>query len=186
MNFISFRLIAVIFLVLSLALSGPVFGQSDADAKVNWVTIEEAEALNRENPKKIFIDFYTDWCGWCKRMEANTFSNPIIAQYINEHYYAVKFNAEQAAPIMFRGTEFLNENAGQRRSAHNFAIAVLQGRMGYPSMAFFDEDLNLITAMSGYRPPEGLEPILVFFSEDVYKQTSDLDGFTKNFQGSFD
>lgn len=186
MNFIYFKSITAIFFVLSMVMSSPVFGQPDADVKVNWVTIEEAEALNRENPKKIFIDFYTDWCGWCKRMEANTFSNPIIAKYINEHYYPVKFNAEQADPITFRGTEFVNENAGQRRSAHSFAIAVLQGRMGYPSMAFFDENLDLITAMSGYRPPEGLEPILVFFSDDVYKQTSDLDDFTKSFQGSFE
>ncbi len=186
MNFIKPKLSTALFFVLIFAIYGPLFGQSGEEVTVNWVTIEEAEALNRENPRKIFIDFYTDWCGWCKRMDATTFSNPIIAKYLNENFYAVKFNAEQTEPLTFRGTEFVNENSGQRRSAHNFAIAVLQGRMGYPSMAFFDENLDLITAMSGYRPPEGLEPILVFFNDDVYKQTSDLDGFTKSFQGSFD
>lgn len=157
---------------------------AQSEGQINWITIEEAEALNKKEPRKIFIDFYTDWCGWCKRMESTTFSHPVIADYINENYYAVKFNAEQNEPITFRGTEFVNENAGQQRSAHSFAIAVLQGRMGYPSMAFFDENLDLITAMSGYRPPETLEPVLVFFSDDVYKQTSDLDGFTRNFKGT--
>lgn len=170
-----------LMLLVSTAFSIPANAQSEGG--VNWVSIEEAEALNKENPKKIFIDFYTDWCGWCKRMESTTFSHPVIAQYINENFYAVKFNAEQLDPVTFRGTEFTNENAGQRRSAHSFAIAVLQGRMGYPSFAFFDENLDLITAMSGYRPPETLEPILVFFSDNVYMQTGDLDGFAKSFKG---
>jgi thioredoxin-related protein len=156
---------------------------SAQDGKVNWVTIEEAEALNKKNPKKIFVDFYTDWCGWCKRMDATTFSHPAIADYINKNYYAVKFNAEMADKVVFKGQEFANENPDQRRSAHSFAIAVLQGRMGYPSVAFFDESLNLITAIAGYRPPEKMEPVLVFFAEDVYKKTNDLDAFSSTFKG---
>lgn len=177
-------LIGLLFIAIFYFVS-PV-NLSAQEAKVNWLSIEEAEALSKKEPKKIFIDFYTDWCGWCKRMEANTFSHPYIAEYINENYYPVKFNAEQADAITFQGKEFVNENAGQRRSAHSFAVAVLQGRMGYPSVAFFDENLNLITAMSGYRPPEKLEPILVFFNDDVYKQSSDLDAFIAGFQSKIE
>ncbi len=171
--------------LFALLLTIGVYQSAEAqDAKVNWLTIEEAEALNKKEPRKIFVDFYTDWCGWCKRMEATTFSHPVIADYINKNYYPVKFNAEQTDPVKFRGTEYTNDNAGQRRAAHNFAIAVLQGRMGYPSVAFFDEDLNLITTLSGFRPPEKLEPILVFFKDDVYKETSDLDAFSASFKGN--
>jgi len=167
---------------LLMVIQLPVSAQSDNG--INWVSLEKAEALNKENPRKLFVDFYTDWCGWCKRMDATTFSHPVIVDYINKNYYAVKFNAEQAQPVTFRGMEFKNENAGQRRSAHGFAIAVLQGRLGYPTVAFFNENFDLITALPGFRPPEGLEPILVFFNEDHYKRTGDLDAFVNNFKGS--
>ncbi len=161
-------------------------GQDEEKEQINWISIEEAEKLVAQNPKKIFVDIYTDWCGWCKRMDANTFSHPDIAQYINENFYPVKLNAEQDDPITFRGQEYINENPGERRSSHNFARAVLQGRMSYPSVAFFDEELNLITAIPGYREPRDFEPILVFFKEDVYLNQPDLDEYIKDFDGTIE
>ncbi len=157
---------------------------SAQEKEIKWLSIEEAEALNRQQPKKVFVSVYTDWCSWCRRMDATTYTHPVIVDYINEHFYAVKLNAEQTEPITFRGREYLNRNAGQRRSAHDFAIALLQGKMGYPSVAFFDERMNLITAMSGFRPPERMEPVLVFFSEDVFLENPDLDAFVAAFEGS--
>ncbi|MFN2396109.1 MAG: thioredoxin family protein [Bacteroidales bacterium] len=177
-----------IFLFLSIfAFSAIVYanGEND-DSQINWISIEEAEKLTKENPKKIFVDVYTDWCGWCKRMDANTFSHPYIIDYINENFYAVKLNAEQNEPIVFRGVEYVNENPGGRRSSHNFARALLQGRMSYPSVAFFDEQLNLITAIPGYRDAKAFEPILVFFNEDIFTDQPNLDEFISNFEGNID
>ncbi|MEE4176651.1 MAG: DUF255 domain-containing protein [Bacteroides sp.] len=164
----------------SLLVQFPVKAQ---EAKINWLTIEEAQELHKKDPKKIFVDIYTDWCGWCKRMDAETFTHPVIVDYINTHFYAVKLNAEQTEPIVFKGVKYENERASQRRGAHNFAIAILQGRMSYPSVAFFDENLSLIYALPGFRNAVRMEPILVFFNEDVYKTNPNLDEFTANFQG---
>ena len=50
-----------------------------AQDAVKWYTIEEADALMKTDPKPIFVDAYTDWCGWCKRLDKDTFSDPIIA-----------------------------------------------------------------------------------------------------------
>lgn len=178
------------FLLLSLILlcsHHVVFsGDHNSDVQINWMSMEEAEQKALQQPKKIFVDIYTDWCGWCKRMDANTFSHPYIAQYINTHFYPVKLNAEQEDPIVFRGHEYVNENPGQRRSSHNFARALLQGRMSYPSVAFFDEELNLITAIPGYRDPGGFEPVLVFFNEDIYLTQPDLNEFINNFEGNIE
>ncbi len=68
-----------------------------AQEKIKWMSIEEAYelTLTEEHPKKIFIDVYTDWCGWCKRMDKATFQNEEVAAYMNMHYYNVKFDAEQ-------------------------------------------------------------------------------------------
>lgn len=151
--------------------------------KINWLSMEQALELHSKNPKKIFVDIYTDWCSWCKRMDSETFSHPVIVDYINTHFYAVKLNAEQTEPIVFKGVKYLNDRAGQRRGAHNFAIAILQGRMSYPSVAFFDENLSLIYALPGFRPPLRMEPVLVFFNEDYYKTNPNLDEFTASFKG---
>lgn len=165
----------VIMVVLGfLSFNAYSIGQDDKPG-IKWVSMEEAEMLNRQNPKKIFVDIYTDWCGWCKTMDKNTFSDQRIINYINENFYAVKLDAEQLEPISFRGVKYENENKAKRRgAAHSFAVAILQGRMGYPSVVFFDEQLNLITSLSGYRPPETMLPVLKFFSEDVFKETQDL------------
>lgn len=52
--------------------------------KIRWYSIEEAVELNSKSKakdkKKFFIDVYTDWCGWCKKMDANTFTDPVIVK----------------------------------------------------------------------------------------------------------
>jgi len=58
-----------VFVALLLFLfAHSAFGQ------VNWMTFEEAEIKYQEEKRKIFVDVYTDWCGWCKKMDANTFN----------------------------------------------------------------------------------------------------------------
>jgi len=169
-------LVITLLLTLVYTLSG--FAQK---AEVEWYTIEEALELNQKAPRKIFIDVYTDWCGWCKKMEANTFTHPTIAKMLNEDYYAVRFDAETTDTISFAGQQFINE--GQRsRSPHQLAVALLQGKMSYPSIAYLNEDNQLLTAVPGYYTPDKLEPILVFFAEDAFK-TESFEDFSKDFTG---
>ena len=75
---------------------------------INWVSIEEASVLYQQNPKPMFIDVYTDWCGWCKRMDATTFQDASIAQYLNSNFYAVKLNAETSDSLRFMGKTYHN------------------------------------------------------------------------------
>lgn len=149
------------------------------ETKVKWYTFEQAVELNKTNQRKIFIDVYTDWCGWCKKMDASTFTNPEIAKILNEHYYAVKLDAETTDTISFAGREFINEGT-RSRSPHQLAIALLQGKMSYPSVAYLNEQNQLLTAVPGYYTPERLEPILRFFAEDAYK-TQSFEEYSKKF-----
>ncbi len=141
------------------------FAQQKESPKVNWLTFEAAVAENTKNPKKIFLDVYTDWCGWCKVMDKNTFSDAKIAAYMNAHFYAVKFNAEGKEPITFMGQTY-NFNAEYR--SHELAVAFLQGKMSYPSTAYMDGNNQLLTVVPGYLAPKDFFPIMVYFGEDHY------------------
>jgi len=159
----------IIISLIIVAMSYNAHSQTSASL-VKWYNIEEAMKLNEKNPKKIFIDVFTDWCGWCKTMDKNTFNDPQIAEYLNKYYYPVKFNAESSQDINYKGIVYKNKGAGSR-STHDFALALLNGQASYPSVVYMDGENNLLTAVPGYTPPADIEPILVFFGEDYYKTT---------------
>jgi thioredoxin-related protein len=174
--------VIILLIIVATVISCTARNQSsNDDSLVKWHTFEEAIELNKKNPKKIFIDIYTDWCSWCKVMDDKTFSHPVIAEYLNTHYYPVKFNAESKEPITFLETTFENRGTG-RRSAHDLAAALLQGKLSYPSVAYLDENNQLLTSVPGYVTPIQIEPILVFFAEEHYK-TSNWETFSKSFKG---
>jgi thioredoxin-related protein len=134
---------------------------------VKWYTIEEAEKLTAATPRKFFIDVYTDWCGWCKRMDANTFQVDDVAAYLNAYFYPVKLNAEGKSPITIAGKTY---NFNPQYRSHEYAVQILNGKMSYPTIAYMDESMNLIAVVPGYRTPEDLRPILVYIAQDYYKK----------------
>jgi len=168
--FKNYKMKKIITLSLIIAaISINVYSQSETSL-VKWYTIDEALKLNEKNPKKIFIDMYTDWCGWCKTMDKNTFSNPQIAEYLNKYFYPVKFNAESKQDITYKGKVYKNNGTGSR-PAHDFALALTNGQLSYPTSAYLDAESKLLTTVPGYLAPADIEPILVFFGEDHYKTT---------------
>ena len=151
-------------LVFLMAL--PIFCNAQ---KINWMTFQEAVKLNETAPKKIFIDVFTDWCGWCKRMDQTTFINKAVVEYINENYYAVKFDAEMNDTIVFSGYTFVNEGGmNGRKGTHQLAVALLQGRLSYPSYVFMDEHNQLLTVAPGYMEANDFLPILKYFGTNAY------------------
>lgn len=145
---------------------------------VNWLTFEEAISLHEQNPKKLLIDLYTDWCGWCKVMDRETYSKTEIANYINQNFYPVKFNAEQKQSVEFNGHTFEYIPSG-RRGVHELAAALTNNQLSYPTTVFMDEELRIIQPIAGYLKPEQMEPILLFIGDDHFK-TTEWAEFTKN------
>ena len=137
--------------------------------KINWMTFEEAVKLNETAPKKIFIDVFTDWCGWCKRMDQTTFIDKDVVEYMNENYYAVKLDAEMSDTIVFAGYTFVNEGSRNgRKGTHQLAATLLQGNMSYPSYVFMNEENQLLTVAPGYMEPKDFMPILKYIGSDAY------------------
>lgn len=147
-------------------------------SKVEWLTFEEAIALHKENPKKLLIDLYTDWCGWCKVMDRETYGKVEIADYIHENFYPVKFNAEQKQSVEFNGHTFEFIPSG-RRGVHELAAALTNNQLSYPTTVFMDEELRIIQPIAGYLKPEQMEPILLYIGDDHFK-TKDWAEFKQN------
>lgn len=151
-----------------------------AQETIDWMTIEEAEAAANENPRPVFVDVYTDWCGWCKKMDKDTFQNEKIAEFVNENFYAVKFNAEQKDSIVFQGHTFRYVPQG-RRGYHELAAALLNGKMSYPNIVYLDENLKMIQPIPGYMAPKQFEEIINFIAGGHYKNTP-FEDFKKGFE----
>ena len=169
----------VLIISAAMATATPLAAQNSG--KVNWYTLEEAEKLAATSPRPIFIDTYTDWCSWCKRLETETFANPVIAEILNTRFYPVKFNAEGKDEINFGGMKFVND--GKYGRTHQLTVALLKDKIGYPSLIFFNEKVELLTVVPGFRTAKDMEPLLSFFADKAYDKKT-FDEYTATFKGS--
>lgn len=176
--------------IVTLALF--VFAVTTSIAQeIHWVSFEEAVALQKKNPKKIIMDTYTNWCGPCKILDKKTFGNADVIQYINDNYYAVKFNAEGNSPVNFKNKTYTNpqydaSRASSRNSQHE--LAQFLGIRAYPTIVFLDEQADLIAPIVGYKTPQQLELYLKMFKTDRYKTLKSQDAFNTyatNFKHEF-
>jgi thioredoxin-related protein len=152
------------------------------DVKVKWYTFEEAYKLNKKKEKKMFIDVFTEWCGWCKKMDAETFSNPYIAKYMNDHFYCVKFDAERKDTIVLDGVTFVNPNPAGKRTTHQLANELLRNKMSYPSYVFLNEKGQELTVVAGYQSAQQFEGVLTYFGKDAYLKST-WEEYRASFQG---
>jgi len=150
---------------------------------VEWMTLTEALEKQKTQPKKIFIDIYTDWCSWCKVMSKNTFSHQQIAGYINQYFYPVRFDAETTDTIEYLGKQYVNKGAG-RRPTHELAYVLTNNRPSYPTITYLDEKGAMIQPLPGYMDVKKIEPYLVYFNENAYR-SAPFDAFKLNFDKAF-
>ncbi len=135
---------------------------TDKHSGIKWMTMEEALAANKKHPRKIVIDVYTEWCGWCKKMDKSTFADAGIVEYVNKKYYAVKLDAESTKAIEFQGQKMTEAELAGR----------IFGATGYPTTVYLDEKNALLSPVPGYLDVANFDKILKFFGEDIFKTKS--------------
>lgn len=167
------RHIAII-VILTIGFAGILSAQKapseKKEEKIKWITYKQAYELNKKGEKrKIITDVFTSWCGWCTKMDATTFADPKIVEYINKHYWAVKFDAETKDTITLEGVAYVNQRPNAVRSTHDLAAKLLQNQMSYPTYLFSNESNQAITIVPGYYSAENFIWVLKYINEEIYK-----------------
>jgi len=151
-----------------VSLTALTWTDTPAEGSVKWITFEEAIKKSKTEKRPIFIDVYTDWCGWCKVMDKNTFNDPQVAKLLNEKFYAVKFDAEQKEDVIFNGSTFKFVASGAN-GYHELAAALLNNQLSYPTVVFLTENFEMIQPLAGYRKAPEFHKIAQFIGEGHYK-----------------
>ena len=171
------RYFTVLFLALLLTgacadaqTEEKVQGDPVQAATIAWVGMTEALQQSDSTGKKILIDFYTDWCGWCKRMDKAIYADSNVIAYLNEHFLPVKLNPEKEGTIEYMGGEYTN-----RQFASAFEVR------GYPATGFMNEKNEVITLLPGaVLDPNEFLTVLRYIAEDHYLTLSFEDFKTTN------
>ena len=174
--------------ILLITLS--LFSASLCAQQIKWMSMQEALEAQEKKPKKIFMDVYTDWCGPCKTLDKKTLQNKDVVRFVNENFYAVKFNAEGNEEFNYQGSTYSNPNYQEgkrgRNSQHIFASSLKI--TGYPTMAFFDEKSGFIFPLTGFYTAQELEIYLKMVESDDYREITTQKAFIEyehEFHGNF-
>ena len=114
--------------------------------KINWRDYETGMRQGKNQNKKIFLHFFADWCGYCKKMKAEVFSQTSIADYLNQNFIAISVNSDRKPKI-----------------AEKYGVA------GLPTTWFLTAKGEKISRIPGYIPEKALLNILRYFHTDAYK-----------------
>ncbi|HET7116571.1 MAG TPA: DUF255 domain-containing protein [Hanamia sp.] len=146
--------------------------------KINWISIEEANVRMKTDPRPVMIDLYTNWCYWCKMMDKKTYRNPKVISYINEHFYAVKLNAETKDTVVWNDKDYVF-NFGDK--VNDFALYATQGQLSFPNTIIFPDVNKAPASIPGFMEPKEIEVILKYFGDQKYKSQNFSD-YSANFK----
>ena len=122
--------------------------------EIKWMDFNQGYELAKKKNKIMLVDVYTEWCGWCKRMDKDAYAKPEIAELVGKDFIAIKFNPEiEGVTYTFEGKSYTGPQLAQVISNNQIN--------GYPTTIFMNPKAKTSEIMVGYKNAEQLKPILV-------------------------
>jgi thioredoxin-related protein len=136
-----------------------------------WTTIDKAMSKIDAQHQFILVDIYTDWCGWCKKMDQTTFGDPNTLNNLKNNFVLVKLNAEAETSFEFNGKTYgLIQNGNRKTNELALQIGSSSGRLGYPTLVILDAAGNKLQAFPGYKDTETMNQLIKYFTSGSYKK----------------
>jgi thioredoxin-related protein len=132
--------------------------RSSSDQGLAWRDFGRGLSEAKAQRKRILVDVYTDWCGWCKRMDRDTYSEPEVQKYLSRTFVPVRLNAEAPTRVGYKGNEY-----SYRQLASGFRVT------GYPTALFLESDGTHIVSAPGYMKATDFLSVLRFIGDGHYK-----------------
>ena len=170
-----------LILFFCLIIICAAFTKTSGNEKVQWLQLHEVTAKLKDKDKPILIDLYTDWCYWCKVMDKKTYNNKKVIEYINEHFYSARINAETKDILNWKDKTY---NYNDTYHINNFSLFVTYGRASFPTTVIIADQNSAPIPIAGFMEPKELERILKYFGEGAYK-TMNFPQFEKTFRSSW-
>lgn len=149
-------------LILLAALAPP------ADADTLWRAwtpgMEEASRAK----KLVLVDVYTDWCGWCKRMDRDVYSRADVRDYLAKNFVTIRLDAESGQTAPYQGKKY-----SERSLASAFRVS------GYPTILFLRSGGDHMVSVPGYVEPQRFLKILRYVAEGHLDRGVSFDDFEK-------
>lgn len=124
---------------------------------LKWYSFNEGYQKAIKEKKFLLVDFYTDWCKWCKVMDEKTYSEQVIIDQLNKNFVLVKLNPEKEGTVNYQGDTY---NVSDFARAANVS--------GFPATGFFTRDGNFINTIVGYQDVEKFQIALQYFINEHY------------------
>lgn len=167
--------------ILFFCLFAVVCSSMKPSSSVDWLKLDEVNTKLIKQPKPVLIDLYTDWCHWCKVMDKKTYSNQKVIEYIRDHFYASRINAETRETLTWRNKSYTyNDNY----RIHDFALYISAGQAAFPTTVIIPAENAEPIPVAGMLEPKELEPILKYFGDGAFKSMS-FAQFQKTFHSSW-
>ncbi len=138
-------------------------------SQVKWYNFNSGYAAVKNSKKPAVIDFYADWCVWCKTMDSQTFANQKVSQKLSKDYIAIRINVENNETIQFENKTF---------TAQEFAAYC--GVEGLPTIVFMDKEGKLVTRIPGYIKADVFLSLLDYMKEECYKKKVSFQDYMNN------
>ena len=162
-------LAAPVAVVLALLFASPASAAATGSTSgVRWRSwnegLREAAASNRP----VLVDVYTDWCGWCRRMDRDVYARKDVEAYLSKRFVPIKLNAESRTSASYQG------KAQTLRS-----IALRFGVSGYPTSVFLRPDGQHLGNMDGYIPADRFLLILRYIGDGHLDRGTTFEDFAE-------